>query len=61
VFNNKNIILLPKDTPPSLKSKAPSRTLFDGAIIHINNQVQIGDMEGIISIANSLGYKVNIA
>lgn len=60
VFNNKNIILLPKDTPPSLKSKAPSRTLFDGAIIHINNQVQIGDMEGIISIANSLGYKVDI-
>ena len=63
VCNNKRIILLPKDVSPSLKAKVikTERALSDNTIIYINNQVQIGDMEAILSIANNLGYKVDLA
>lgn len=60
VFNKKTIILLPKDTPPALKTKAPERTLSDGTQIYINNQVQIGDMEGILRIAKDLGHTLDV-
>ena len=59
VFNKKTIILLPKDTPPALKTKAPERTLSDGTQIYINNQVQIGDMEEILRIAKDLGHTLD--
>lgn len=60
VFNKKTIILLPKDTPPALKTKAPGRTLSDGTQIYINNQVQIGDMEEILHIAKDLGHTLDV-
>ena len=59
----KPIILLPKDIMHSWESKVAKteRVLSDGTKIYINNQVQIGDMEAILSIANNLGYKVDLA
>ena len=57
---NKTIILLPEETPPSLKEKAPGRTLFDGTNIYINNQVQIKDMTSILNVANALGFNIDV-
>lgn len=59
----KPIILLPKDITHSWESKVQKteRVLLDGTKIYINNQVQIGDMEAILNIANNLSYKVDLA
>ena len=60
VYNNKPIILDHSETTQYMrdKKKVESMTLTDGTTIYINKQVQIGDMDEIIRIANRLNYTI---
>lgn len=60
VFNKKPIILMHDETTQKMRdgAKVEPVTLADGTSIYINKQVQIGDMDEIIRIANGLGYTI---
>ena len=45
----------------SLAEKAHGCLLLDGTMVYINKDVQIGDMDAILRIANELGYIVDKA
>ena len=60
VYNKKPIILTHPETTQYMrdKGKVVPMTLAEGSTIYINKQVQIGDMEAIIHIANRLNYTI---
>ena len=60
VYNKKPIILTHPETTQYMrdKGKVVPMTLAEGSTIYINKQVQIGDIEAIIHIANRLNYTI---